>query len=344
MLRVGGLRHPLPAVQAGGGVPPRPRPGARRRRPLVGVLMRRPARVQAARPRRGPHRGRDPVSGWSPSATRSTVNQPLVRGGDGEGRGRDPGAVGRHGHRAAVRGRDDGRGRRADHHDRHRRRGPAAAGARGRPAPPPSPPAGLIGGPAPGGRTAGAGRLRPAQHRGPPPSAPQRRRRGRPATAPPAVPEADYGSGSDRPPLLATAPDATVKPVRHGGLETGRAAEAHVPPPTPRRRRPAAHRSRRLAPAGQAAGAQVRQGPRRRPGHADRHRRRRRRSPAPTSTPRSPPRRRRLRRTEPGRFGAEARRARAADPDQGRRASSPPRAWWPARSPRRTSPSSSPST
>ncbi|MBB3677712.1 dihydrolipoamide acetyltransferase family protein [Modestobacter versicolor] len=48
------------------------------------------------------------------------------------------------------------------------------------------------------------------------------------ATAPQVLPEADYGSGSDRPPLLATAPDATVKPVRHGGLETGRAAEAHA--------------------------------------------------------------------------------------------------------------------
>ncbi|HEV7870220.1 MAG TPA: dihydrolipoamide acetyltransferase family protein [Modestobacter sp.] len=48
------------------------------------------------------------------------------------------------------------------------------------------------------------------------------------ATAPQVLPEADYGSGSNRPPLLATAPDATVKPVRHGGLETGRAAEAHV--------------------------------------------------------------------------------------------------------------------
>jgi pyruvate dehydrogenase E2 component (dihydrolipoamide acetyltransferase) len=48
------------------------------------------------------------------------------------------------------------------------------------------------------------------------------------ATAPQVLPEADYGSGGDRPPLLATAPDATAKPVRHGGLETGRAAEAHV--------------------------------------------------------------------------------------------------------------------
>jgi 2-oxoisovalerate dehydrogenase E2 component (dihydrolipoyl transacylase) len=46
------------------------------------------------------------------------------------------------------------------------------------------------------------------------------------ATAPAVLPEADYGSGPDHPPLLATAPDATVKPMRHGGLETGRAAEA----------------------------------------------------------------------------------------------------------------------
>jgi pyruvate dehydrogenase E2 component (dihydrolipoamide acetyltransferase) len=48
------------------------------------------------------------------------------------------------------------------------------------------------------------------------------------ATAPQPV-GADYGSGGqDRPPLLATAPDATVKPVRHGGLEVGRQAEAHA--------------------------------------------------------------------------------------------------------------------
>ena len=32
------LRHPVPAVEAGGGVPARPGPGARRRRPLHGVL------------------------------------------------------------------------------------------------------------------------------------------------------------------------------------------------------------------------------------------------------------------------------------------------------------------
>jgi pyruvate dehydrogenase E2 component (dihydrolipoamide acetyltransferase) len=32
----------------------------------------------------------------------------------------------------------------------------------------------------------------------------------------------------DRPPLLTTVPDAVTKPVRHGGLEMGRAAEAHA--------------------------------------------------------------------------------------------------------------------
>ncbi|WP_369135077.1 dihydrolipoamide acetyltransferase family protein [Modestobacter sp. I12A-02662] len=47
------------------------------------------------------------------------------------------------------------------------------------------------------------------------------------ATAPQVPAEADHGSAPERPPLLATAPDVTVKPVRHGGLEIGRAAEAH---------------------------------------------------------------------------------------------------------------------
>ncbi|MGR6966426.1 dihydrolipoamide acetyltransferase family protein [Geodermatophilus sp. URMC 61] len=80
--------------------------------------------------------------------------------------------------------------------------------------------AGLIGGAAPGGRTAvlvGYG-----------PRTTEARRRPRRAPAP--VPaEADYGSGGqERPPLLATAPDMTTKPVRHGGLEVGRQAEAHA--------------------------------------------------------------------------------------------------------------------
>jgi 2-oxoisovalerate dehydrogenase E2 component (dihydrolipoyl transacylase) len=88
------------------------------------------------------------------------------------------------------------------------------------------PAAGLIGGPAPGGRTSvlvGYGPKNTEAKRRP-------RRTGASvaARATAVLPEADYGSGPERPPLLATAPDATVKPVRHGGLEIGRAAEAHA--------------------------------------------------------------------------------------------------------------------
>ncbi len=98
---------------------------------------------------------------------------------------------------------------------------PAAAGD--------EPAAGLIGGSAPGGRTAvlvGYGPRNTEARRRP-------RRGGESAaaraTAPVVLPEADYGSGgSERPPLLSTAPDADTKPVRHGGLEVGRQAEAHA--------------------------------------------------------------------------------------------------------------------
>src|SRR3954454_21319323 len=107
---------------------------------------------------------------------------------------------------------------------------PAAAAAAPEPAPiADEPAAGLIGGAAPGGRTAvlvGYGPRNTEARRRP-------RRTGETvaarATAPQVVlPEADYGSGTDRPPLLPTAPDAGVKPVRHGGLEVGRQAEAHA--------------------------------------------------------------------------------------------------------------------
>ncbi len=88
--------------------------------------------------------------------------------------------------------------------------------------------AGLIGGPAPGGRTSvlvGYGPRNTEAKRRP-------RRTGNAvaarATAPQVPAAADYGSGSGHPPLLATAPDVTTKPVRHGGLEIGRAAEAHA--------------------------------------------------------------------------------------------------------------------
>ncbi len=116
---------------------------------------------------------------------------------------------------------------------------PAAAPASGGDA---EPAAGLIGGAAPGGRTAvlvGYGPRTTEARRRP-------RRGGETvaarATAPADAvrpgadhepggerPGADYGSGgTDAPPLLATAPDARAKPVRHGGLEVGRQAEAHA--------------------------------------------------------------------------------------------------------------------
>lgn len=91
---------------------------------------------------------------------------------------------------------------------------------------------GLIGGSAPGGRTAvlvGYGpRTTEARRR------PRRSGAGAAARAT-ELPGADYGSGGtdrppppsdDGPPLLATAPDMRSKPVRHGGLEVGRQAEA----------------------------------------------------------------------------------------------------------------------
>ena len=98
-----------------------------------------------------------------------------------------------------------------------------AAPAAARPAPQAAvsdePAAGLIGGAAPGGRTAvlvGYGPRNTEAKRRPRHSGEAVAAR---ATAPQVVlPEADYGSGTDRPPLLATAPDAGVKPVRHGGL------------------------------------------------------------------------------------------------------------------------------
>ena len=139
----------------------------------------------------------------------------------------------RHGHRAALRRRHDGRGRHADHHDRRRWRTPPA----------PAPPAAAA--PAAGGRRAGrrpdrrcragrphrgAGRLRPAQHRGhaavrgaparPWPRARPRRRPScpRPTTAPAPTARRCW------PPR----PTPATKPVRHGGLEVGRQAEAHA--------------------------------------------------------------------------------------------------------------------
>src|SRR3954454_11822652 len=100
---------------------------------------------------------------------------------------------------------------------------PRAAPAEAEPA------AGLIGGAAPGGRTAVLVGYGPRDT-----EAKRRPRHGGDTVGPGAngpqtgPPEPDYGSATDRPPLLATAPDAGVKPVRHGGLEGGRPAEAHA--------------------------------------------------------------------------------------------------------------------
>ena len=101
------------------------------------------------------------------------------------------------------------------------------------------PAAGLIGGAAPGGRTAvlvGYG-----------PRTTEARRRPRRTAVVPA--DADYGSGGqERPPLLATAPDMTTKPVRHGGLEVGRQAEAHAASVDAAPSRAAEHGRRRPRP------------------------------------------------------------------------------------------------
>jgi 2-oxoisovalerate dehydrogenase E2 component (dihydrolipoyl transacylase) len=99
---------------------------------------------------------------------------------------------------------------------------PTPAAAAPEAAPSDEPAAGLIGGAAPGGRTAvlvGYGPRTTEARRRP-------RRSGETvaarATAPVSAPVPAH------PPLLATAPDAETKPVRHGGLEVGRQAEAHA--------------------------------------------------------------------------------------------------------------------
>jgi pyruvate dehydrogenase E2 component (dihydrolipoamide acetyltransferase) len=81
------------------------------------------------------------------------------------------------------------------------------------------PAAGLIGGPAPGGRTSvlvGYGPRATEAARRP-------RRSGSAAAQRATAPPADPVEGT---PLLTTAPDVRTKPVRHGGLEVGRQAEA----------------------------------------------------------------------------------------------------------------------
>jgi 2-oxoisovalerate dehydrogenase E2 component (dihydrolipoyl transacylase) len=94
------------------------------------------------------------------------------------------------------------------------------------------PAAGLIGGAAPGGRTAvlvGYGPRTTEARRRPRRSGDSVAARATVPSVAAGLPGVDYGSGgSVHPPLLATAPDADTKPVRHGGLEVGRQAEAHA--------------------------------------------------------------------------------------------------------------------
>jgi pyruvate dehydrogenase E2 component (dihydrolipoamide acetyltransferase) len=102
---------------------------------------------------------------------------------------------------------------------------PATPAVAAPPAAEAEPAAGLIGGAAPGGRTAVLVGYGPRTT-----EAKRRPRRGGDAvaaraTAPPV--EAPVGAQA-HPPLLTTAPDARAKPVRHGGLEVGRQAEAHA--------------------------------------------------------------------------------------------------------------------
>jgi pyruvate dehydrogenase E2 component (dihydrolipoamide acetyltransferase) len=84
------------------------------------------------------------------------------------------------------------------------------------------PAAGLIGGPAPGGRTSVLVGYGPRNT-----EARRRPRRGGAAVAARATSPSATASDA-HPPLLPTAPDARTKPVRHGGLEVGRQAEAHA--------------------------------------------------------------------------------------------------------------------
>jgi pyruvate dehydrogenase E2 component (dihydrolipoamide acetyltransferase) len=86
---------------------------------------------------------------------------------------------------------------------------------------PDEPAAGLIGGAAPGGRTAVLVGYGPRTT-----EARRRPRRTSPAGQPAAA--ATVPVDDAHPPLLTTAPDAGTKPVRHGGLEVGRQAEAHA--------------------------------------------------------------------------------------------------------------------
>ena len=144
VLRVGGFDTPYPPCAARGGLPARPGPGARRRRPRRSRSegRREPTVQQFTLPDVGEGLTEAEIVTWQvkPSATRSTVNQTDRRDRDGEGRGRAALAVRRRGHRAARRAEgatvDVGTPIIADRHRRAgqrrpRRAPPAAAPAAG---------------------------------------------------------------------------------------------------------------------------------------------------------------------------------------------------------------------
>ena len=123
VLRVDRLRHPVPGRPGRGGVPARPRPGARRRRPLVRLVSDdvTDQGVQAARPRRGPHRGRDPqVAGQG--RRHVELNQPIVEVETAKAAVEIPAQCAGAVHAICHPEGDDRRGRHADHRDRHRPR------------------------------------------------------------------------------------------------------------------------------------------------------------------------------------------------------------------------------
>jgi len=107
--------------------------------------------------------------------------------------------------------------------------GPPAPAASAPPAPAAAaeasaePAAGLIGGAAPGGRTAVLVGYGPRNT-----EARRRPRRGEAVATAAVAPAVTTPVPVAHPPLLTTAPDADTKPVRHGGLEVGRQAEAHA--------------------------------------------------------------------------------------------------------------------
>ena len=265
---------------------------------------------------------------------------------------RAAGPVRRHGDRAARRRGRDGRGRHADHRRRHRRAGAPDHGA---------------------GRARRRARSSPAS-RGQPGAEDGRRRA---AAAEEEIEEGKIGgtTSTGRTAVLVgygvKQTEAKRRPRKAGAAARGslaapqRLRPSDVPasggrprarprPPRPRAAQPVVGREGGAPCAGQAAGPQARQGPRRRPGQRGRvgrgrhHHPRRRRGPrgrrCAGAQARGADGSRRRRRGIPGPGLRPLGRAGAAHPGQGRAQDDRPGDGRLARSPRRTSPSGSPST